>query len=172
MIKTQAPGDSGTGTIAQRQRIPMSLPRQRLSVPDIPGYHLHWMSGTKQRIAAALAAGYEFVDPSEADVAEASIGSQVDTTGSTDLGSRVSVSAGADIGPDGTEVRLYLMKIRQEFWDQDQSVLAERNEQIAASIRGGQNPNEANPHGSENRYVPEASRRVMADLFTPKRRRA
>lgn len=130
------------------------------------------MNGTKQRIAQALDAGYEFVDSSEVNLTETSLGSSIDSTGSTDLGSRVSISAGSDIGPDGTEVRQYLMKLRQEFWDEDQKVIAQRNEQVAASIRGGRSTGEANPHGDENRYVPESSKTVMANLFTPKHRRA
>jgi hypothetical protein len=29
----------------ERKRIPMAVPVQKLSVPDIPGYHLHWFQG-------------------------------------------------------------------------------------------------------------------------------
>ena len=30
----------------------------------------------------------------------------------------------------------------------------------------------ANPNGSENRYIPDANRKSVANLFTPKRRPA
>jgi hypothetical protein len=87
------------------------------------------------------------------------------------MGSRVSVVAGNDTGEDGKEQRLYLMKIPLEFWEEDQAALEAKNEQIAATIRGGQDTS-SNPNGSESRYIPEASRRNMANLFTPKRRPA
>jgi len=172
MATSKSVGDKATpkDKIAeQRKRTPMSLPTQRLEVPEIPGYHLHWMNGSKQRIAQALQAGYQFVNIDEVDASHASLGSAIGSIGSTDLGSRVSVSAGSGVDPDGSEVRLYLMKIQEEFWNDDQKKLEERNEQIAAALRGG-NSTETNPHGVENRYIPEGSRATMRNLFTPKRR--
>ena len=153
-----------------RTRIPMSMPLQKLQVPDIPGYHMHWMNGTPSRIAQALKAGYTFVDPIEADVVNTGIADGADASGNTDMGSRVSIVAGGGAGEDGKEQRLYLMKLPLELWEEDQKALESRNEQVAASIRGGQADGTANPNGSENRYIPQVHQKNVANLFTPKRR--
>lgn len=152
-----------------RTRIPMSMPLQKLQVPDIPGYHLHWMNGTPARIAQALKGGYTFVDPEEADVVNTGLADSANASGNTDMGSRVSIVAGGGAGEDGKEQRLYLMKLPLELWEEDQRALESRNEQVAASIRGGQDTS-ANQYGSDNRYIPEAARKNVANLFTPKRR--
>jgi hypothetical protein len=152
-------------------RIPMSVPLQKLQVPDKPGWHRHWMLGTPSRIAQAQRAGYRFVDADDADVVSSGIADGAGAHGSTDMGSRVSIVAGSDIGGDGQEQRLYLMEIPEELWQEDQKLLEERNEQIAATIRGGGEVG-ANPNGSENRYIPDAHRKGVANLFTPKNRRA
>lgn len=158
------------GDRAERTRIPMSLPQQKLAVPDIPGYHLHWMMGSPSRIAQAKKAGYDFVDENEVDVVNSDLGGDASKSGSTDMGTRVSVVAGGT-AENGSEQRLYLMKIRQEYWEEDQASLEDRNEQIASTLRGGQDIG-ANPHGADNRYVPEANRKAVANLFTRKTRRA
>jgi hypothetical protein len=54
-------------------------------------------------------------------------------SGNTDLGSRVSVSAGMDVDSG----RLYLMKLRSEWWDEDCKKMEAANEKIAEGIRGG-----------------------------------
>lgn len=167
----QNPANSVAKTKSDRTRVPMSTAQLKLEVPDIPGYHLHWMMGTPARIAQAMKAGYTFVDHTEVDVVNTGLADDASTNGNTDMGSRVSVVAGNDTGEDGKEQRLYLMKIPLEFWEEDQAALEAKNEQIAATIRGGQDTS-SNPNGSESRYIPEASRRNMANLFTPKRRSA
>ena len=163
------PANGQQNVRAERTRIPMSLPTTKLAVPDIEGYHLHWMLG-KARVQQALRAGYEFVDASEVDVVSTGLADSATADGNTDLGSRVSVSAGNDVGPDNEQQRLYLMKIKQEWWEEDQALLAAGNEQIAATLRGGAELG-ANPHGSDHRYVPQAHRNEVANLFTPKIRR-
>ena len=146
----------------ERKRIPMSMPTQRLQAPDIPGYHLHWhVSGRVQR---AIAGGYEFVSPEEIDVVNTGLADDASKSGNTDLGSRVSVSAGETLDEQGNEQRLYLMKIKQEWWDEDQKALAGLNEQIAANIRGG------SVAPAENAYIPSANIKSVANLFTPKRK--
>lgn len=146
---------------AEQPRIPMSLPHQKLHVPDIPGYHLHWIAGTPARLQQALAAGYEFVSPEETTVTNTGLANDMSISGNTDLGSRVSIVNGSD-----TEVsRLYLMKLREEYWLQDQAALAERNEQVAQAVRGGTMGGPL-----ESGYVPETAQKQMSNLFSPKRR--
>lgn len=169
MSQSQNPANSPE--TADRGRIPMSLPQQKLQVPDIPGYHLHWMIGTQARIAQAIKAGYEFVDPEEVNVVNTGLADSASASGNTDMGSRVSVLAGIGLGTDGTAERLYLMKIKQEWWEADQKLLEDRNEQIAAALRSGRDTG-MNPNGSDHRYIPDAHLKGVSDLFTRKPRRA
>lgn len=112
---------------AERKRIPMSVPVQKLEAPEIPGYHLHWFNGTPDRIQRALDGGYEFVDEREARINNVSLGGDSATSGNTDMGSRVSVVSGTELGRDGQPVRLILMKIKQEWYEEDQKLVEARN---------------------------------------------
>lgn len=146
-----------------KTRVPMSVPQRHLEVPDIPGYHQHWF--LQSRVARALQAGYTFVDPAETDVPNFDLAGDAEASGSSDMGSRVSVPSA--VGGDSEE-RLYLMKLPQELWEQDQAALLARNERIASALRGGDQPG-ANPGDKSQNYIPEHMRRGMKNLFTPKR---
>lgn len=150
---------------AERKRIPMSVPVQKLSVPDIPGYHLHWFRGTPDRVERALAGGYEFVDEAETEVNDAGLGGTSTRTGNTDLGSRVSVLAGSEIGADGQPVRLLLMKIKQEWYEEDQKLVEERNESTIDMLLGGSQS--AGGGDGSNRYV-DRQRTNLPDFFKRK----
>jgi len=172
VINKSNPADTGRkAEKAERARIPMSIPQQKLSVPEIPGFHLHWMLGTPSRIAQAKKAGYDFVDPEEVDVVNTGLADDLSKSGNTDMGSRVSLVAGGTTGDDGQEQRLYLMKIPQEFWEADQAALEDRNEQIATTLRGGQ-VDGGSDGDTSNRYIPDAHRKNVANLFNRKPRRA
>jgi hypothetical protein len=150
----------------ERTRIPMSLPIQKLAVPPIPGYHLHWMRGDAARVQQALRAGYEFVNQDEVDVTNTNLADNAETSGSTDMGSRVSIVAGSEIDAGGQPERLFLMKLRQEYWEEDQAVLENRNEEVAAALRGGATPGNVAPEGA---YIPQAHRKSVENMFTRKR---
>lgn len=109
--------------VGDRKRLPMSLPVARLSVPEIPGYHQHWFVGSTARMQRALQGGYEFVRPEEVALNNRVLGSDTAQDGNTDLGTRVSIVSGDDVGKDGQVVRLYLMKIKEEWWQEDQRAL-------------------------------------------------
>lgn len=163
---------------AERKRIPMSLPMLKLEVPEIPGYHLHWMRGDPARLVQAERAGYEFVDEREVDINNTLLGGDATKSGNTDLGSRVSVIAGAETGGDGQPIRLYLMKQKQEWYEEDQKILEARNASLAETLtenfRRGTVGGKAEGETSEDvqhRYVNKARTKVP-DLFTPKKRRA
>lgn len=116
--------------VAARKRIPMSIPQLKLQVPDIAGYHLHWFLGS--RVARAQQGGYEFVDEKEVSLNNRNVATDATITGNADLGSRVSVIAGT--GANGLPESLYLMKIKEEFWQEDQKALEARNQEIADAI--------------------------------------
>lgn len=137
----QNPANEVEVRVSDANRVPMTLPMQRLEAPEIPGHHCHWMRGDAARIQQAMRAGYEFVTGDEILVNNLDVGGDASKTGNTDMGTRVSVlaSVGGDgeIGNDGQPGRLYLMKIKQEWFEKDQGILAQRNADIAESIRGG-----------------------------------
>jgi hypothetical protein len=136
-----------------RTRIPMSVPRAKLATPEIPGFHVHWLNDYPGRILQAQQAGYEFVSQEEAlvtmpDLAGSPVGA------GTDLGSRVSVVVGKN--EDGTPLRAYLMKLRQEWYREDQAVAQQRVDQIHGAIEHGKQQGDA-AGDNTHRYVKSVS---------------
>lgn len=154
---------------AERKRIPMSVPVQRLSVPDIPGYHLHWFVGTPERVSRAQDGGYEFAEDTEVAMNDAGLGGTSTRTGNTDLGSRVSVVGGSEIDRDGQPVRLVLMKIKQEWYEEDQKLVEQRNDQVVAKLLGGLQADGG--YDPSHRYV-DPRRTTIPDFFKRKPARA
>ncbi len=131
---------ANTPKVEARKRIPMSTPVSKLSVPEIPGYHMHWFRGDAGHIQRAMSAGYEFVDESEVLINSRVLGGNITKTGNTDMGSRVSISAGDGSEADGQPSRLYLMKIKQALWEEDQATLTGEGshlENIRRGLAGG-----------------------------------
>jgi hypothetical protein len=166
--QTQNPAERPGRSRAERQRVPMSVPVQKLHVPEIPGYHLHWFRGLPDRILRAQQAGYEFVEHDEVTLNNVDLGGESAASGNTNMGSRVSVVTGDEIGRDNQPVQLILMKLREELWRQDQEAVADRNENVAAALRGGRvgagMAGGEGPGDIATRYVKQAS-----NLFTRKR---
>lgn len=152
---------------------PMTSATLRLEVPQKDGFHRHWFRGTPERIARAQQAGYRFVE--KEDLGEDAVNSfdlagDSDKGGSTDLGSRVSVISGDDIGANGQPGRLYLMECPLEYYEAAQSVLADRNDSVAEALRGGKiGAGQAGETSQDvkNRYMKEKA----PDFLTPKTRR-
>lgn len=97
----------------------------------IPGYHLHIMNDDRNRIQEALAGGYEFVAPTEIEGVSENV-----TSRNGDIGdSRVRFLVGTQ--EKGEPMYAYLMKIRTEWYEEDQAELADRNNKIDAAVRAG-----------------------------------
>lgn len=95
----------------------------------IEGYHLHIFNDTAGRIDQALAVGYSFVTEDEVGGTSTNVVSR-----NTDIGDKVRFL----VGTNGTEPQYaYLMKIQQEFYDEDQEAMQSKNDAIDAAIRGG-----------------------------------
>lgn len=109
------------------------------------GYHGHIINDTPGRIQQALATGYEFVMANEVDDIATNVVSR-----NTDIGDKVRYSVG--VGENNEPTYAYLMKIRQELYDEDQAALQAKNDAVDDAIRGGnlQTPGHSNDH----RYVP------------------
>jgi hypothetical protein len=164
---------SGADAVAlpTRRRIPMSVPLARLEVPEgvCPGYHLHWFLGTPNRLQRAQDGGYEFVNRSEVYINNRDLAGDVTQSGNTDLGDRVSIVDGDGAGEDGQASRLYLMKIREEWYNEDQAILARRNAGIAAAITAGAQKGDQSKETAvdmQQRYLDK--RTQIPDLFRAK----
>lgn len=123
-----------TGAAERRSRPPrrpMSTSRRRLETPEIPGHHLHWFK--EDNVPLALDAYYEFVDKNEVSMNQLNV-SLSEVSHGTDLGSRVSLIA--DKSESGSPVRAYLMKIKEEYWLEDQKEVEAVNMRVMSAVFG------------------------------------
>lgn len=156
---------------AQRKRIPMSGPQLALSVPDIPGYRLYWFRGDPGRIQRAEQGGYEFVRPEEVALNNRTLGSDPAKAGNTDMGSRVSAVAGAEVGLDQQPVRLYLMKIKEEYWREDQAAQlgpGSRLNDVRKALAGGLLGAEGQALEDRKQVYVDPKRTKIPDFLIPK----
>lgn len=115
---------------APRERIPFGVPRGKLGVlRGIPGYHLHWLNDVGSRIQEAIAGGYEFVMRDEVSLMPGVVPSN------SELGDRVSRIVGAQ--EEGNPVRAYLMKIKEEWWQESQAAVQSQVDKTDRAIRKG-----------------------------------
>jgi hypothetical protein len=115
----------------RRNRGAFNGTRGKLQVgKDIPGYHLYFFNDEPGRVQAALDAGWEFVSPEEVGYASTNV-----TNRNVDLGDRVSVVGGKN--DQGMPQQQILLKIRQDWWEEDQIEIQRRNDKTDAAIRKG-----------------------------------
>jgi hypothetical protein len=141
---------------------PMSVGQRRLEVPPIEGYHLHWFRGSPSNISRALQAGYAFVEPEEVSLNDLDLGGGDGDKG-TDLGNRVSVVSGDDVGHNGQPGRLYLMKCPTEWYEHAQGLLASQVDATADALRGGKVG--VSQDGQETRT--DAGNRYLKEMKAP-----
>ena len=104
----------------------------KLSVNQtIPGYHLHVFTDQGQWIQEAIKGGYEFVSPAEVGGVSENVVSRNGDLGEERIRYLVNPRA------EGSEQYGYLMKIREEWFLEDQKELQEKNNQIDRAIRKG-----------------------------------
>ena len=133
------------------ERVPFGAHRTKLQVPEIKGYKLRWINDVDGRPERALEGGYEFVLKSEvpADIGKGNLHQD-----NSDMNGRVSrvVSRGKkDI------IRAYLMKIRTEWYREDQIAKESINREVDDALRQG------TPSGNvvDNQYVPKGHRQQI-----------
>jgi hypothetical protein len=93
------------------------------------GIYCHWINDYPNRVNEALANGYEFVDQSEVEI-EAGMGAA-----STDSGNRVSRIVGHT--EQGGPLTAYLMKIKQEWKNENDAFYQKRAAAVDKAIRTG-----------------------------------
>lgn len=155
----EAAVENPADTPVARRRDTNFDPERKLHIPEnaIPGYVLYFFRGEPGRISGALRKGWEWVTPEEVTEFVANTGVGVDplNSGTADMGGRVSVPAQEGVGPDGQYLRLYLMKLKKEFWDEDmEKYLKNRIEPIVDAFASGM-------VGVENEISADRSKRYV-----------
>lgn len=143
---------AGTPTV-QRKRIPLSVPRRKLEVAPIPGYVLYWF--LQGDVLDAQNGGYEFVNRDEVKLNQHGVANDHDDSGNASLGSHVEV-LGNKANEQGKPEFLVLMKIRQEWWEEDRKLLDDRNASVVNAIFSGKvipGAENATPQDSGLAYV-------------------
>ena len=147
-------------------------PERKLYLPEnaISGYVLYWFRGEPGRIASAQRKGWEWVTPEEVSpyIGTLGIGVDLNESGSTDLGNRVSAPAQEGVGPNGQYLRLYLMKLKKEYWDEDmEKYIKTRIEPIVDAFKSGMVGEEQdNPADRGRRYRPKPGQ--LPEMFRRK----
>ena len=125
-----APTAAEDGTTRKRRNV-FNGTEAKISVrTQIDGYHLHVFTDKGGRIQSAMDNGYEFVRPDEVGGVSENVVSR-----NGDLGERIRYLVNPRA--EGTEQYGYLMKIRQEWHEEDQTELQAKNNLIDAAIRKG-----------------------------------
>jgi len=131
-LQVQQDNPSGETTAPSRKRRNVFNGTEgKLSVhKQILGYHLHVITDEGARIQEALDTGYEFVRPDEIGGVSENVVSR-----NGDLGDRIRFL----VNPRATGSMQYgyLMKQRQEWYDEDQAELQAKNNMVDAAIRKG-----------------------------------
>lgn len=111
----------------------------------IEGFHLHIFNDVAGRIDQALNVGYSFVTEDEIGGTATNVVSR-----NTDIGDKVRFL----VGTIGNEPQYaYLMKIQEEFYEEDQMALQSKNDAVDEAIRGGKLMKEG--HTTEGFYKPQ-----------------
>lgn len=131
---------------AQREEAPRERqegfggPRLKLSViGSIPGYHLYFENDDEGAIEQLLYEGFEFVKPDEVKMMQHIVAD-------ADITDRVSRYVGKKA--DGSPMRAYLLKIREDLWEErERNRYRQADEWESAIKKGYQNP-------EPGRYIP------------------
>jgi len=149
-------------------------PERKLHIPEnaIPGYVLYFFRGEPGRLSSALRKGWEWVTPEEVSefIATSGVGADPLESGATDMGGKVSVPAQEGVGPDGQYLRLYLMKLKKEYWDADmEKYIENRIQPIVDAFASGMVGAENDVTVDRNkRYVKKGELPEMFKRKTPK----
>lgn len=169
-VAPQAANPANSRVVTAENRVPMSLPLQKLDMPKIPGFHTHWMRSDPSRILQATRAGYTFVTQEDLDEIGAVVhnfdtAGDASASGNSDMGSRISVLSGNEQDANGRPVRLVLMKLPQAWRDADMKAQAEKADATVNALRSEQGVSQEEAakrqHDTSNRYRGEANRTIF-----------
>lgn len=133
-IETRDAENTGRST-----RVPLGVPRPKLTVPDRPGYVRRWINDVEGRLQMAERGGYQFVEKEGLQVGGPDISNE-----NRDLGTRHSYTVDKSTG-----MKAYLMEIKEEYFKEDQRIKMNAVDEVENAIKRGALDN------SEARYVPK-----------------
>lgn len=128
----------------RRRRVPLGTAQLKLEYPSREGYVRRWFNDRGNRIHAAQAAGYEFVEENSD-------------------GRRMRVSRRVGTHEDGAPMNAYLMEIRQEFYDEDQAEKQKVNDAIDDAIMRRETPEQAASQDRGAFYTPSEGRSMNVE---------
>jgi hypothetical protein len=131
LVRSEAERETETvRSQAQRpRRNSIGVPRLTLAVTnEIPGHHLCWMNDDGN-VQAALDSGYEFVTRGETELANGV------TPLNTDVSDKVKQKVGTT--QQGDILYAYLMKIKNEWHEEDMFEIEKQNKAVEDAIAGG-----------------------------------
>lgn len=130
----------------RKQRVPLGGIKMKLSYPNQdPNYEYRWLNDKGNRINEAQDGGYEFVTRSE--------GKAGDEVGS-DQGTDSRISKVVMTNEDGSPRRAYLMRIKKDWYKQDQVKKQEYLDNIEKQLMRGIDA-KGRP-GQDGRYIPSS----------------
>jgi hypothetical protein len=140
-VRTQSNPETQVRSVADREtetvrsqaqrprRNSIGVPRLTLAVTDeIPGHHLCWMNDDGN-VQNALDSGYEFVTRGETELANG-VSPQ-----NTDMGDKIRQKVGTT--QQGDVLYAFLMKIKNEWHEEDMAEIEKQNKMVEDAIAGG-----------------------------------
>lgn len=131
--------------VSENERVPMGGNNLKMKLPDIPGYRTRWFNDTGERIETAKKGGYTHITKAGIKVGTGA------EKGHTDLGAVVSMVVGTQ--SNGQPLRAYAMKIKQEWFIEDQAKKALAVRETESQIKSGNLP--GSKGDTSHRYIPE-----------------
>ena len=147
-VNPRARNDEMDGQLP-RTRTPFGVGRLKLSVTKIPGFHLHWIADYPGRLDNAVENGYEFVKREEVQISR--------HTPNADLGEYVCAVDNSSHAT-GQPLKLYLMKIRQDWYEENQQFYLQRVRATERQIKTGK----VDGMLDKDMYIPRG-RRISVD---------
>ena len=149
-VQVRSTDDRATEQVRTQTQRPrrnsIGTPKLTLAVQnEIPGYHLCWMNDDGN-VESAIDSGYEFVKRGETELVYGV------TPLNVDLADKIRQKVGTNEA--GHPLYAYLMKIKQEWHEEDMAELAQENKRIEEAIAGG---NINGTAGQDGRYVSNIS---------------
>lgn len=143
---SRAPRAENREEEGRNKRVPLGVARSRLSVAGRQGYVRRWINDSEGRLQMAQEGGYQFVQ----DGAVKQIGDPDIANENRDLGARVSRVVNQSTGQ-----RAYLMEIKEDFYQEDQSAKVAKVEETDRRIRKGK------LEEVEESYIPDQGRGIQ-----------
>lgn len=129
-----------------RTRTPFGAGKLRLGVTKIPGYHMHWIADYAGRLEEAEGNGYEYVTNDEVKLSR----------GSDSASQRVSRVNG--VHDNGRVLTLWLMKIREDWYEENQQYYLERVRKVERQIKSGYIDGKRSPET----YIPKGATNTIS----------